>query len=51
MPLKVKRKRVNLNVTQKLELIKKLENGKTVAQICDEYGNRQYPIYGKSNIN
>ena len=37
-PKVVKCKRVNLNVTQKLELIRKLKKGKTVAQMCDEYG-------------
>ncbi|CAK8691374.1 unnamed protein product [Clavelina lepadiformis] len=32
------RKRVNLSVMQKLELIKKLEKGASVASVCDQYG-------------
>ena len=43
-PKVVKHKRVNLNITQKLELIRKLENGKTVAQICDEYGVKKQTV-------
>lgn len=34
----VKRKRVHLNVAQKLDLIEKLEQGFTVAHVCEIYG-------------
>jgi hypothetical protein len=46
---KKKRKRTNLSVKQKLELIEKLASGVSVASVCDEYGYldltdiRQYP--------
>ena len=33
-----KRKRVSLSVMQKLEVIKKLENGANVASVCEQYG-------------
>ena len=35
---------MNLNVTQKLELIRKLENEKIVAQICDDYGIKKQTV-------
>ena len=35
---------MNLNVTQKFELTRKLENGKIVAQICDEYGIKKQTV-------
>jgi hypothetical protein len=34
-----KKKRTNLYVKQKLELIEKLELGVSVARICKEYGH------------
>ena len=33
-----KKKHVTLSVNQKLELIRKLEAGSSVARICEEYG-------------
>ena len=33
-----KRKRTSLSIGAKLELIKKLELGVSVARVCDEYG-------------
>ena len=33
-----KRKRVNLTVAQKFELIKMLETGVSVKRMCEEYG-------------
>lgn len=40
----VKRKRVNLSVAQKLELIKKLESGVSVTRVCDEYGVKKQTV-------
>lgn len=40
----VKRKRVSLSVNQKLELIKKLEAGATVAHVCEEYGVKKQTV-------
>ena len=37
-PKPVKRVRKNLSVATKLELIKKLERGVSVASVCEEYG-------------
>jgi hypothetical protein len=34
-----KRKRINLSVKQKLELIEKLESRVSVARVCEEYGH------------
>ena len=34
----VKRKRVNLSVVKKLELIKDIEKGATVKSVCEKYG-------------
>ena len=34
----VKKKRVNLSIKQKLELISKLEDGTSVAHVCEVYG-------------
>ena len=33
-----KRKRVDLSIGEKLELIKKLESGVSFVRVCDEYG-------------
>lgn len=41
---KVKWKRVNLTVTQKLELIRKLENGVSVKHVCEEYGVKKQTV-------
>ena len=42
-----KRKRVNLSVVQKLELIKNIENGASVAGVCKQYGVKKQTV---SNI-
>ncbi|XP_039189362.1 zinc finger protein 397-like [Crotalus tigris] len=39
-----KRKRVNLSVKQKLELIEKLESGWSVARVCEEYGVKKQTV-------
>ncbi|XP_070593304.1 zinc finger protein 397-like [Erythrolamprus reginae] len=39
-----KRKRVNLSVKQKLELIAKLESGWSVARVCEEYGVKKQTV-------
>ncbi|KAG8127511.1 hypothetical protein E2320_014472 [Naja naja] len=39
-----KRKRVNLSVKQKLELIEKLESGWSVARACEEYGVKKQTV-------
>ncbi|XP_063152245.1 uncharacterized protein LOC134492057 isoform X1 [Candoia aspera] len=39
-----KRKRVNLSVKQKLELIEKLESGSSVARVCEEYGVKKQTV-------
>ncbi|KAG7160293.1 Tigger transposable element-derived protein 7-like 40, partial [Homarus americanus] len=39
-----KRKYVTLSVNQKLELIKKLEAGASVARVCDEYGVKKQTV-------
>ncbi|CAK8681854.1 unnamed protein product [Clavelina lepadiformis] len=39
-----KSKRLNLSVTQKLELIKKLEKGASVASVCDQYGVKKQTV-------
>ena len=48
MPPKVVSKRprkpVHLTVGQKLELLEKLESGKTVAQMCQEYGVKKQTV-------
>ena len=41
---KAKAKRINLTVKQKLELIRKLESGATVAQVCEEYGVKKQTV-------
>ena len=38
LPKPFKRKRVSITVAKKLELIRKLEKGATVASVCDAYG-------------
>lgn len=40
----VKRKRVHLNVAQKLDLIEKLEQGFTVAHVCEIYGVKKQTV-------
>jgi hypothetical protein len=37
--IKKERKRTNLNVKEKSELIEKLETGVSVARVCEEYGH------------
>ena len=39
-----KRKRINLSIGAKLELIKKLESGVSVARVCDEYGVKKQTV-------
>ena len=39
-----KTSKVMLNLQQKLEIIKKLEKGTTVAQICDKYGCKKQTV-------
>ena len=39
-----KRKRVNLGIGEKLELIKKLESGVSVVRICDEHGVKKQTV-------
>ena len=39
-----KRKRVNLSVVQKLELIKNIENGASVAGVCEQYGIKKQTV-------
>ena len=39
-----KRKRVNLSLAQKLELLKKLDSGHTVAQVCNIYGAKEQTV-------
>ena len=39
-----KRKRVNLSVTQKLELIEKIEKGASVAIVCEQYGVKKQTV-------
>ena len=39
-----KRKRTNLSIGAKLELIKKLESGVSVARVCDEYGIKKQTV-------
>ncbi|KAG7155601.1 Tigger transposable element-derived protein 7-like 47 [Homarus americanus] len=39
-----KRKHVTLSVNQKLELIRKLEAGASVARVCDEYGVKKQTV-------
>ena len=39
-----KRKRTNLSIGAKLELIKKMESGVSVARVCDEYGVKKQTV-------
>ena len=39
-----KRARVTLSLEQKLELLRKLEKGSTVAQVCEEYGCKKQTV-------
>ncbi|XP_062854201.1 tigger transposable element-derived protein 7-like [Trichomycterus rosablanca] len=39
-----KRKRVHLGIAEKLELIKKVESGVSVASVCEEYGVRKQTV-------
>ena len=39
-----KRKRTNLSIAAKLELIEKLESGVSVARVCDEYGVKKQTV-------
>ena len=39
-----KRKRVHLSIQDKLELLKKLESGYSVARVCDEYGIKKQTV-------
>ena len=39
-----KRKHVKLCIGEKLELIKKLESGVSVARVCDEYGVKKHTV-------
>ena len=36
-----KRKCTNLTISAKLELLKKLDSGYSVAKVCDEYGDKE----------
>lgn len=40
-----KRKRVSLNIRQKVELLKKLESGVSTKSLCDEYGIGSSTVY------
>ena len=40
----VKRKRVNLSVVKKLELIKDIEKGATVKSVCEKYGVKKQTV-------
>lgn len=40
-----KRKRVSLSITQKVELLKKLDSGTSVKSLCGEYGVGSSTIY------
>lgn len=50
-----KRKRINLTINQKLEIIQKLESGMSVAHICEQYGIKKQTVSdikkNKSKIN
>ena len=46
-----KRKRVNLSVTQKLELIEKIEKGASVAIVCEQYGVKKQTVSDIRNCN
>ena len=39
-----KRKRTNLSTGAKLELVKKLESGVSVARVCDKYGIKKQTV-------
>ena len=39
-----KRKHTNLSIGDKLELIKKLESGVSVAKLCEEYGVKKQTV-------
>ena len=39
-----KRKRVNLSVVQKLELIKNIENGASIVGVCEQYGVKKQMV-------
>ncbi|KAG7158537.1 putative Tigger transposable element-derived protein 7-like 79 [Homarus americanus] len=45
----LKRKYVTISVNQKLELIRKLEAGASVARVCDEYGVKKQTVIEKNN--
>ena len=40
----VKRKRVHLSIKDKLELLKKLDSGYSVAKVCEEYGVKKQTV-------
>ena len=40
----VKKKRVNLSIKQKLELISKLEGGASVEHVCEVYGIKKQTV-------
>ena len=39
-----KRKRTNLTISAKLELLKKLHSGYSVAKVCDKYGVKKQTV-------
>ena len=39
-----KRKRVHLSIKDKLELLKKLDSGYSVAKVCSEYGVKKQTV-------
>ena len=39
-----KRKRTNLIISAKLELLKKLDSGYSVAKVCEEYGVKKQTV-------
>ena len=39
-----KRKRTNLTISAKLELLKKLDSGCSVAKVCEEYGIKKQTV-------
>ena len=40
----VTRKRVHLSIQDKLELLKKLDSGYSVAKVCEEYGVKKQTV-------
>ena len=45
----VKRKRVNLSVVKKLELIKDIEKGAIVKSVCEKYGVKRQTVSNITN--